>query len=148
MRVVLLTLLLASLSGCVHPKPVLGGTATVRVVEADLEFRGRVDTGAEASSIHALHIERVAQGEGEHLRFVIANERGEAATLIRPLADVAEVRGATGQERRFRVALTLAIGSVQETVLVTLRDRSRMNQKLLVGRDLLAGRFLVDVEIP
>lgn len=144
-------LLLLLLTGCTTPrKPVLGSVATVRVVEADLSFRGRVDTGAEASSIHATAIELVAgaAGASPRVRFEVANEAGARARLELPLVDIAEVRSAAGRERRYRVPLTLAIGDVAQTVPVTLRDRSAMRQKLLVGRDLLAGRFLVDAGAP
>ncbi len=136
--------------GCASPgdKAVLGPVATARVVEADLVFEARVDTGAEASSVHATGIEIVPATDdaGPRVRFVVENGSGQRATLVRPLADVAEVRGAGGTERRFRVPLTLAIGDVEAPVLVTLRDRSSMRHRLLVGRDVLEGRFVVDVD--
>jgi hypothetical protein len=121
----------------------------VRIVEADIAFEGRVDTGAEASSIHATELQLIAGGDGEpRLRFDIENEAGERVILDRPIADVVEVRSAGGSEPRYRVLLTLAIGDVETRVPVTLRDRSAMTHKLLVGRDVLAGRFVVDVEAP
>lgn len=137
--------------GCATPttKTVLGSIATVRIIEADLAFAGRVDTGAEASSIHATSLERIAGDDGKpYLRFEISNEAGERVTLERPIADRVEVRSAGGSESRYRVPLTLAIGDVETRVRVTLRDRSTMTHKLLVGRDVLAGRFVVDVEAP
>jgi hypothetical protein len=47
---------------------------------------------------------------------------------------------------RPRVTLELELGGVAKRVRVSLRDRSRMDYKLLVGRDFLAGDFLVDVD--
>jgi len=130
-------------------KLVLGPVTAVRIVEADIAFVGRVDTGAEASSIHATELQLIAGDDGEpRLRFDIENEAGERVILDRPIADVVEVRSAGGSEPRYRVLLTLAIGEVETRVLVTLRDRSAMTHKLLVGRDVLAGRFVVDVEAP
>jgi hypothetical protein len=130
-------------------KPVLGPVAVVRVLEADLSFEGRVDTGAEASSIHATGIELVWGESGDaRVRFDLENQAGERVTLERPIADVAEVRSAGVSEQRYRVGLTLAIGDVETRVRATLRDRSAMSHRLLVGRDVLAGRFVVDVSAP
>ena len=132
--------------GCAAPatKPILGPTARAVVAEAGLSFEGRVDTGAEVSSIHAVDIERI-DAATPRLRFTLENAEGERVTLERSVLDVAEVRSASGSERRYRVPLTLAIGGIEAEVRVTLRDRSAMRHRLLVGRDVLAGRFLVDV---
>lgn len=149
-RIFVTGLACAALLACAPrpPKPVLGASVRVHVVDADLSFRGRVDTGAEVSSIHVTRIELLPSAEGARIRFRIRNEVGASATLERPIADVVSVRTATGSEPRYRVPLTLAIGGIEQRVLVTLRNRGAMRHKLLVGRDLLRGRFVVDVEEP
>lgn len=135
----IISLLLASLA-CAGPAAI-GARETVQVVEAGLAFDARIDTGAAASALHARDLEIL----GREVRFTVANERGEQRTLTLPIADVAEVRTAQGIDRRPRVALHLALGGVEKRVLVSLRDRSAMRHKLLVGRDFLAGDFVVDV---
>jgi ribosomal protein S6--L-glutamate ligase len=37
------------------------------------------------------------------------------------------------------------MGGVEKEVLINLNNRSKMDYKLLVGRNLLLGRFIVDV---
>ena len=120
----------------------IGAVETVRVVEADLAFRARIDTGAAASSIHATGI-RV---DGRRVHFTLENARGERRDLSAALADVARVRSVKGTEERPRVTLELELGGVAKRLRVSLRDRSRMTYKLLVGRDFLAGDFVVDVD--
>ncbi len=78
--------------------------------------------------------------------FKLENARGERRDLSAALADVAHVRSVKGTEVRPRVALALDLGGVVKRVRVSLRDRSQMDYKLLVGRDFLAGDFVVDVD--
>lgn len=132
------------LVACVGPAPapqVIGAVETLRVAEAGLTFRARIDTGAAASSIHALGIRL----EGTRAHFTLENGAGERRALSAEVMDLAQVRSVKGSELRPRVALHLSLGSVEKRVLVSLRDRSAMDYKLLVGRDFLAGDFVVDV---
>ena len=137
------TLIVLNLAaGCAAPAPVvIGAVETLRVVEADLAFRARIDTGAEASSIHATGI-RV---EGTEVRFTLDDGEGSSRSLSAPIVDVAHVRTAQSVDLRYRVALHLSLRGVEKRVVVSLRDRSSMDYRLLVGRDFLAGDFLVDV---
>lgn len=131
-------------SGCASlpQRPtVIGGVEPFEVREAGLSFLARIDTGAEASSIHATDVRL----EGSRVHFVLENERGERRSLTAPVVDLAHVRTAQGIDVRPRVALHLVLGGVAKSVAVSLRDRSAMEHKLLVGRDFLAGDFLVDV---
>lgn len=140
---ILLVVYWMGMAGCASPvqPAVIGGVETLRVREADLAFRARIDTGAAASSIHATDL-RV---DGAHVAFTLENEHGERRALRAEVVDVAHVRSAHGTDERPRVALHLSLAGVEKRVLVSLRDRSQMEHKLLVGRDFLEGDFAVDV---
>ena len=132
------------LTACATPsgqKVVIGAVETLRVRDADLAFRARIDTGAEASSIHATGV----LVEGTDVSFTLENELGDRRALRMRLVDEANVRTAQGNDVRPRVALTLTLGDIEKRVLVSLRDRAGMEHRLLVGRDFLAGDFVVDV---
>lgn len=129
-------------------KQILGSVETIRIDEAELDFAGRIDTGAEASAIHALDLELDGVGEGvvgSRIGFTLENERGQRRRLSGVVADVVQVRTAGGSEIRVRVPLQLSFRGVHKSVLVSLSDRSAMSHKLLVGRDWLGDDFLVDV---
>lgn len=132
---------LAACAAATRGPQVIGAVERVRVIEADLGFRARIDTGAEASSIHASEVRL----EGTRVHFTVENAGGERRALSAEVVDLAHVRSAGGTEVRPRVALHLALAGVEKRVLVSLRDRSRMRYRLLVGRDFLADDFLVDV---
>ena len=119
----------------------IGVVETLRVDEAGFAFRARIDTGAEASSIHAGAI----GVEGLRVHFTLENAEGARKALSAPIVDVARVRTSQGTDLRYRVELGLSLRGVAKRVVVSLRDRSKMDYRLLVGRDFLAGDFVVDV---
>ena len=130
-------------AGCASPGSgprVVGAAEPVRVVDADLTLLARIDTGAAACSLHAEDIEV----DWDRVHFVLRDGSGQPRRLSAPIADHAWVQSAHGTDLRPRVALQLELGGVRKRVLVSLRDRSRMKYKMLVGRDFLAGDFLVD----
>jgi ribosomal protein S6--L-glutamate ligase len=47
--------------------------------------------------------------------------------------------------KRYVIKEKIKLGSVEKELLINLNDRTRMQYKLLVGRNLLLGRFIVDV---
>ena len=131
---------------------VLGATETIRVAEADLDFLARIDTGARTTSLHALDIEiadpapEMRANIGKRIRFRSVNEQGRSRHVESVIADVTTIRTAAGVEARFVVPLRLVWQGIEQEIRVNLRDRTPMNYKLLVGRDWIRGRFLVDVE--
>ena len=147
--------LLAPSVGCSSapgPQHVLGATETIRVLDANLEFRAMVDTGAHSTSIHAvdLRIEDAAdtmpENIGKPVAFLVVNERGEARRVRSTISAVVWVSTANGSEPRYRVPLRLRWRGVEKQIEVNLRDRRPLTYKLLIGRDWIRGDFLVDVD--
>jgi len=132
-------------------KPVLGPIAAVTEQESGIGFVARVDTGAKVCSIHADDIsvidgsDAMQENTGKVIRFRITNRNGESTWLERQIAEVSLVKNANGAEWRYLVPMTLACEGSHKQVLVSLNDRSEMNYAMLLGRNLLAGAFLVDV---
>jgi hypothetical protein len=132
-------------------KFVLGPTAIVSERESGIDFVARVDTGAKTCSIHAEELSVVGgstsmqENVGKLIRFRIANRAGESMWLERSIAKTSLVKSANGAEWRYLVPMTLACEGTEKQVLVSLNDRSEMGYAMLLGRNLLAGEFLVDV---
>ena len=166
---VAVTLALAVVSCAMAEKQTVGAAEHVKVVEANLNFLTRIDTGAASTSLHAEDM-RVIGGEnidpadyseaeqksvvrplmrkniGKYLQFTTENEHGEKHQGKALITDVAAVRNSQGLEIRYKVALAIAWQGQAKTVDVNLRDRSKMHYKLLIGRNWLEGDYLVDVE--
>ena len=133
-------------------KRVIGPVATVQLQDHELAFAARVDTGARRCSLHADAWEVVdgsatmAENVGKTIRFRVANHRGDTSWISRRIAEVALVRTSEKAELRYLVPLTLECEGARREVLVSLNDRSKMTYAMLLGRNFLTGRFIVDVE--
>ena len=134
-------------------KKIIGQECWVHVEGLELDFLARVDTGATTTCLHATDYlireesEDPLENVGKTISFLTISTGGEYKRMTAEIAKVQTVVNAQGREKRYMVWLTLAASGVRKSILVNLRDRSKMKHKLLVGRDWLAEDFLVDVEL-
>lgn len=132
-------------------KQVIGATAEVIETLSGLKCLARIDTGATTCSIHAENLE-VDKGEksmlkniGKKVSFDLLGEKGERKRVEAVIADTVRVKTSDGKERRYKVWMTLRHAGVERRVHVTLNDRKHMEYRLLIGRNFLFGKFVVDV---
>lgn len=131
----------------------IGPVAPITVAESGVTFEARVDTGAAVTSLHCppgwVEIADAAPDPwaniGKSIRFRLENRDGEEAWIDTRITDYVEVRSANGAEHRYRIRLPLTFGEVCKETIINLKDRSAMSHRMLLGRDFLAGNFLVDV---
>jgi len=106
----------------------------------------RIDTGARTSSLWASDI-KVTDGV---LSFVFFGSESEFYTgEVFTVSDFSEtvVSSSTGeQQRRFKTTLTLGLGGKRIKAMFTLADRSTQVYPVLVGRNTLKGKFIVNVK--
>ena len=130
---------------------ILGSVATVSEAETNMQFVARVDTGARTCSLHTSEkqildgAEYMEHNVGKTVRFRVENRQGESQWLERPIAEVRLITTSEGEETRYLVPMTFTVDKVEREVLVSLNDRSRMSYSMLLGRNFLAGYFVVDV---
>lgn len=139
-------------------KAVIGAAETVKVVlptsgddRVTAEFRARIDTGAATNSIHAENIQvrnaapNPKQNVGKPVTFT--TRIGERTVEVRTfVTDAVVVRTSEGAESRYKVLLETTLDGRTFPSKYTLNDRSKMTFPVLVGRNALRGRFVVDVE--
>jgi len=136
-------------SFCTNEKSVIGEAEVMRA--ASLSYVARIDTGARITSIHAYDIniedenEDITQNIGKKIHFTTSNEKDERSEVDTIIVDVKKVRNAQGIEHRYVIDLPITWHGDTFTSRVNLRDRSRMSYKLLIGRNWLEGRHIVDV---
>lgn len=109
------------------------------------EVAARIDTGARTSAIWVSAVKRVDEGLE-----VIFFGPGSPFFSGRPVVFeefekvvVASSNGAT--EQRFKVKLLVKIGGRRIRAWFTLADRSTQVYPILIGRNVLRGKFIVDV---
>ena len=129
-------------------KRIVGATEVVFIEEVNLSFKARVDTGAKTSSIHAENIEVDASGDprGKPISFYLLTKEGLSGKVETRVSSVIKVRTSEMSEHRYVVPLLMKWNDSKKTVLVTLNDRSKMEYRLLLGRNWLHGDFIVDVD--
>jgi hypothetical protein len=128
-------------------RPTLGPTTEVILLPWGIRAQARVDTGAATSSLDARVISITGKKGARAVRFKLIGDTG--ATVVElPVADIHRVRtsDASRPERRPTVELEMCVAGRRFTVETTLNDRSQMEYRMLLGRNALEGRFVVDVE--
>ncbi|WP_439134009.1 ATP-dependent zinc protease family protein [Pseudomaricurvus sp.] len=125
----------------------LGQIEYVDIIPIGLRQKGRIDTGAETTSIDALDIVEFERDGRSWVQFLVKDRNtNETVELKAPIERTVLIKQ-HGEEdiRRHVVSLTLAIGDMKDEVEVTLADRENFEYPILIGRNFLQGRALVDV---
>lgn len=114
-----------------------------------VRVRAKLDTGAKTSAIHAENIESFEK-EGEvWVRFLFPFGRREGYPegflIERPLVRQIRVKTDEGNtEPRYVIELDVCISGKTQTTEVSLSDRVNLNYPMLLGRETLAGRYIID----
>lgn len=112
--------------------------------------KAKIDTGARSSSLHATDIELIERSGTTWAHFVVhpwqASE-DDAIHAQAPIHDIRIIRSSNGQTEE-RPVITTPIWLAGETwdIELTLTRRDNMGFRMLVGRQALRGRVLVDTQ--
>ncbi|MEZ9139297.1 MULTISPECIES: RimK/LysX family protein [unclassified Shewanella] len=141
-----------SFSSMAAEKEVLGQTEMMSVSQNGVVFEARMDTGAVNSSLHALDInveggsaKKMKDNIGKNVSFTTFNEKGEQENITAEIVGVSTVSNSQGTETRYAVKLPITFGESTRKVKVNLKNRTTMDYKLLIGRNWLKSRYVVDV---
>lgn len=127
-------------------KVLIGRIEWVELPELKIKHKARIDTGAKTTSLHAVNIQEVEQRGELHVKFQTLDAEGKTIELVRKVDSTQKVSNTAGfVSKRYVIKEKVKMGSIEREVSVNLNDRSKMDYKFLVGRNLLLGRFIVDV---
>jgi len=111
-------------------------------------IKARVDSGAKTSALHAINIAPFIKNESNWVRFDINPIQNNLKTVIHceaPLIDKRIVKSSSGfREQRYVIHTNLQIGSSTWAIEMTLTNRDSMGFRMLLGREAMSGRVLVD----
>jgi|TARA_A200000159_G_scaffold163323_2_gene189273 hypothetical protein len=114
------------------------------------ELNVRVDTGAATSSLHVDNIEELTKGDELWISFDIHPDIYNVDTVVRREAKVfgkKKVKSSTAtREKRYVILTDIVMDGFQWNIQLTLTDRSEMTYSMLLGREGMAGHFIVDPE--
>ncbi len=123
----------------------IGWVERVQIYPFNMQLDSKVDTGADTCSVHAEDIESFKKNKTQYVRFKMANRYGEIKKVERKVLRMTKIKNKDGGYHiRPVVNLGLCIDDYLEYVACNLVDRSNFDYPVLVGRNFLAGHFLVN----
>ncbi|MGC1310227.1 MAG: ATP-dependent zinc protease [Phormidesmis sp.] len=129
--------------------PIIGWRERVALPELNIiSVKAKIDTGARSSAIHAFDVEVFKREDAEFVRFKVhPSQRSKTKTVTAeaPLLEMRTVRNSGGKaELRPVIVTTVAAGEQHWPIELTLTNRKVMGFRMLLGRQAVRRRFLVD----
>jgi ribosomal protein S6--L-glutamate ligase len=113
-------------------------------------IKARVDSGAKTSALHAINIAPFIKDGENWVKFDINPIQNNLKTVIHceaKLIDKRIVKSSSGfREQRYVIQTNITIGTDYWPIEMTLTNRDSMGFRMLLGREAMSGRILVDPE--
>ncbi len=130
-----------------HGKEIIGWKEIVSLPKWRIKnLQAKIDTGAKSSS---LHVEDIKELSGNRVSFYVVLSRYEESERVKVVSEISRqtrVKSSTGHhDTRYFVKTRIRIGHIEKEIELNLTNRGAMIHRMLLGRTLLEGTFLVDV---
>lgn len=114
----------------------------------DVPILAKIDTGAKTSAIHAYRVRETTHDGRRYAEFYlhpVQKERRPEIACLAPMRGRRIVRSSNGAEQeRIVIATRLRLGRRTWPIELTLANRDDMGFRLLIGRDALGKKFIID----
>lgn len=109
------------------------------------DLKAKIDTGAKTSALHAEEIEHIVVKGKRYVRFVIVTDEGKKHIIKSLFIEDRTVKSSTGHTTIRPVVKTkIKMGNSAFDIEITLINRDLMGFRMLIGREALNGRFLIN----
>lgn len=130
-------------------RTIVGGTEWCSFPSLGLpHVLARVDSGAKTSSLHAFNMTRFERNGEAWVSFEVHPVQKDRRSLVRCEAQIVDrrvVKSSSGTtEKRYVIQVPLKLGKQLWDIELTLSNRDAMGHRMLLGREAMIGRFLVD----
>lgn len=124
----------------------LGYIEDVHIGKLGLEMKAKLDTGADTSSLYARDIDVYRKsGKDSWVRFRVIGKNGRSIRYDQNVLSFVAIKLKTGgTQRRPVIYLPLCVGGISGLAEFTLADRENFDYQVLIGREFLASRIVVD----
>ena len=113
-----------------------------------LAIKARVDSGAKTSSIHAFNITTYLREDVQWVKFEVHPVQRNDQISIQcecPIIDQRDVKSTSGtSETRYVISTPISLGEEVWDIQLTLSDRDAMGYRMLLGREAMNGRLVID----
>lgn len=111
-------------------------------------IKAKVDTGARTSALHAVDIRVVRRGSARWVHFKVHPKQRDAKKTLSArarLVDERSVKSSSGREElRPVISTSIEVLGLTWPIELTLTSRDVMGFRMLLGREALRGRAVVD----
>lgn len=111
-------------------------------------IKAKIDTGARSSALHAFNVTRFRRGGKRMVRFEIHPlQRGSKEAVLAEAELIGErrIKSSNGQEElRPVINMTVKLLNREWDIELTLTNRDEMGFRMLLGRQALRNRFIID----
>jgi len=133
----------------VRNKKVIGWREWVALPGLGVEqVKVKVDTGAQTSALHAINLKKFKRNGESWVRFLIhpfQRKRHPEISVEAPVVEYRQVRSSNGKTSLRPVIVTpVTLHGETWPIELTLVSRDEMSFRMLLGREAIRGRFLVD----
>jgi ribosomal protein S6--L-glutamate ligase len=133
----------------IHNKILLGRNEWCKLPALHIPaIKAKIDTGAMTSAIHAFNIRLSSSG---NVLFDVHPLQGREDIIVHcksPCFGKKRVTSSNGHnEDRFVIKAILHLGKLKFQIELTLSNRDPLKYRMLLGREALGGRFLIDPSI-
>lgn len=128
-------------------KIIVGSTEHIVLSNEKVKYAARIDTGATSSSIDAREITRFERDGDRWVRFKLYQNDQYVSEIERPIVRWVRIFQSDNQDgsRRPVVEMAYELGDFKDTAEFTLTDRSHLEFPVIIGRNIITDRMLVDV---
>ena len=128
-------------------KQIIGRKERITLEEWGLKnITAKIDTGAYTSAIHCEYTQVKKLGGKEILEFIVLSPYKHQLISTEHFSQK-KVKNSFGHvEIRYKVTTKIRIFGQDYDAEFTLSERSKMKNPILLGRKVLKGRFLIDVD--
>lgn len=129
--------------------PIIGWREWVSLPDLEIKsIKVKIDTGARSSAIHAFDIKPFFNGGKQKVHFKVHPYQKNSSKTITAEAyviDERKVRNSGGaSELRFVIQTTVKLKGFQWPIELTLTNRDVMGFRMLLGRQAIRNRFLMN----
>jgi len=129
--------------------PVIGWREWVGLPELNIpKIKAKIDTGASTSSLHAFQVDEFEKEDQKWVRIFVHPIQRDTDYVVEveaPVLEYRSVRSSNGEsEIRPVIVTTAKMSGVKWPIQITLTNREKMGFRMLIGREALSERFLVD----
>ena len=132
----------------IKPKQIIGMTDRVDFPDLGVvNVQAKVDTGAYTSALHCKDVRVIETGEKKTLSFLLIDQTGKASRqFYSDRFSQRMIRNSFGlAQKRYVIETHVVLFGRTIRTEFTLADREALKNPVLLGRQLLRNRFVVDV---